>query len=102
MAAIREPIQLSPKIPYDIAKSMMLPGRHKRMNAKRAYEVGLVSEVLPRDQLIARASELAELLLQNDSHSLMATIEASYKSLETGMLAGIKQGLPIRARSGVD
>mgnify|MGYP001556050727 CR=1 FL=1 len=36
----------------------------QRINAQEAKEVGLVSEVLPRDKLLPRAGELAQLVLK--------------------------------------
>jgi len=95
-AAIWEPIQLARKIPYEIALRMMLMGPSERLNAERAYEVGLVSQVVPQDQLMATALDIAEKVSKNDIYTLMGTIEALYKGQEMGMLHGIKQGLLIR------
>lgn len=47
---------------YHIAMRVALMGNSERMTAPRAYEVGLVSEVLPRERLAARAFELAEII----------------------------------------
>ncbi|MBI2287558.1 MAG: enoyl-CoA hydratase/isomerase family protein [Chloroflexi bacterium] len=47
---------------YHLAMRMGLVGNSERMNASRAYEVGLVSEVVPRDKLMARALEIADII----------------------------------------
>ena len=95
-AAIWEPIQLARKIPYEIAMRMMLVGPHERLKADRAYEVGLVSQVVPFPQLLSTALEIAEKVSKNDIWTLMGTVEAVYKGQEMGMLEGIRQGLLIR------
>ena len=95
-AAIWEPIQLARKIPYEIALRMMLLGPHERLNAQRAYEVGLVSQVVPQAELMNTAMDIAEKVSKNDIYTLMGTVEALYKGQEMGMLHGIKQGLLIR------
>lgn len=96
VAAIWEPVQMVRRIPYETVMRMMLLGRHERLTAQRAYQVGLVSEVMPLDQLMPRAMEIAQLICRNNIRAVMGTIEATYKSLELGMLDGVRQGLLIR------
>jgi len=91
-----EPIQLARKVPYEIAMRMMLMGRAERLDAQRAYQVGLVSEVLPLAELLPAAREIAATICQNDIYASMGTVEAVYKGQELGMLQGIRQGLLIR------
>ena len=95
-AAIWEPIQLARKIPYEIALRMMLMGPAEKLDARRAYEVGLVSQVVPQADLLSTALEIAEAVSKNDIYTLMGTVEALYKGQELGMYQGIKQGLLIR------
>ena len=47
-------------VPLKIAKELMLSG--KTIDAKRAYEVGMVNEVVPNDQLMRRARYHARLI----------------------------------------
>ena len=49
-------------MPYHLAMRMALMGNSERMNAERAYQVGLVSEVVPPDKLGERALEIAEVI----------------------------------------
>ena len=56
-----EAIALMRKIPAEAVMRMAFLGRYERMTADRAYELGMVSEVVdPPDGLRARAQELAE------------------------------------------
>jgi enoyl-CoA hydratase/carnithine racemase len=91
-----EPIQLARKVPYEIAMRMMLMGRAEKLDAQRAYQVGLVSEVLPLPELIPAARKIADTICENDIYASIGTVEAVYKGQELGMLQGIHQGLLIR------
>ena len=49
-------------IPRAIASEMILTGKH--VDAQEAYRIGLVNEVVPRDQLMEAAKRWAELILE--------------------------------------
>ncbi|OHV33542.1 MULTISPECIES: enoyl-CoA hydratase/isomerase family protein [Pseudofrankia] len=61
----REVVRLARALPTNIAMRMALMGRHERMSAARAYELGLVSEVVEHDRLLERATELAGIVCRN-------------------------------------
>jgi len=61
----REVVRLARALPTNIAMRIALMGRHERMNALRAYELGLVSEVVAHDQLLDRAREIAGIVNRN-------------------------------------
>src|SRR6202043_4214689 len=46
LVAGREVVRLARVLPTHIAMRMALMGRHERMNVDRAYQLGLVSEVV--------------------------------------------------------
>ena len=48
------------RIPHKIAMEFMLTGKH--FDAQRAYEVGMVNKVVPKDALMSGAMEYAEVL----------------------------------------
>ncbi len=50
-----EPIFLLHKMPFQEVMRLSLLGAHERLSARRAYEVGLVSEVVPGDELRQRS-----------------------------------------------
>jgi methylglutaconyl-CoA hydratase len=54
-----------------VARDLLLTGR--LFGAEEAVHLGLVREVVPADQLLVRARELAGLLLENSAASLRAT-----------------------------
>jgi enoyl-CoA hydratase/carnithine racemase len=61
----REVVRLARALPTNIALRMALMGRHERMGAQRAYDLGLVSEVVEHDRLLKRARELAGIVNRN-------------------------------------
>jgi enoyl-CoA hydratase/carnithine racemase len=61
----RESVRLARVLPLNVAMRVALTGRHERLNAERAYQLGLVSEVVPHDQLMTRAREVAGLVNRN-------------------------------------
>lgn len=62
--------RLPRRIPYDVAMDLFLTGRH--MTADEAKGWGLVREVLPADQLMDRARELADRLSEGAPLALQA------------------------------
>jgi len=77
----REALRLARVLPLNITMRMALLGKHERLPAARAYELGLVSEVVPIDQLQARAWELAEIVNRNAPLAVRGTRMAIRKSL---------------------
>jgi enoyl-CoA hydratase/carnithine racemase len=61
----REMVRLARVLPLNIAMRLALTGRHERLGAQRAYELGMVSEVVEHDRLLERAREVAELVNRN-------------------------------------
>ena len=61
----REMVRMARVLPLNVAMRMALTGKHERMNAQRAYELGMVTEVVPQDKLMERAWEVAELVNRN-------------------------------------
>jgi len=80
-----EMVNMARRVPVAVCLRMALLGSQERMSAQRAYEVGLVTEVVPHDQLMARARELAEALCKNAPLAVWGT--------KMGILQGL--GLPI-------
>ena len=57
-------------------------GRHERMSAQRAYELGLISEVVEHDRLLERAREIAALVNRNAPLAVRGTRLAIRKGLD--------------------
>ncbi len=88
-----EAIGLMRKMPVEAVMRMALVGRHERMSAQRAYELGMVSQVVdPPERLRDEAQALAEKIAQNSPAAMAATKRALWGALELGLTDACKQG----------
>jgi enoyl-CoA hydratase/carnithine racemase len=88
-----EAIALMRKIPAEAVMRMAFVGRHERMSAERAYELGMVSEVVdPPERLRERAQELAETIAKNSPAAMAATKRALWGALEMGLTDACRAG----------
>jgi enoyl-CoA hydratase/carnithine racemase len=78
----REMVRLARVLPTNVAMRLALTGRHERMSAQRAYELGMISEVVPHDDLLSRAKELAALVNRNAPLAVRGTRLAIRRSLD--------------------
>jgi enoyl-CoA hydratase len=76
------PVVLARKIPFEWVMRMMILGRHERLDARKALEIGLVSEVHPPDKLRDAALELAQKVASNSPAALEQAIRAMWETLE--------------------
>jgi len=81
----REMVRLARALPTNIAMRVALTGRHERMSAQRAYELGLVSEVVEHDRLLERARELAGIVNRNAPLAVRGTRLAIRRGLDLPM-----------------
>ena len=56
-------------------------GKHERMSAQRAYELGLISEIVEHDRLLERAREIADIVNSNAPLAVRGTRLAILKGL---------------------
>jgi len=88
-----EAIGLIRKMPVEAVMRMALVGRHERMPAARAYELGMVSEVVdPPERLRKAAQALAETVARNSPAAMAATKRALWGALETGLTDACRAG----------
>jgi enoyl-CoA hydratase/carnithine racemase len=80
-----EMVNMARRVPVAVCLRMALLGSRERMSAQRAYEVGLVTEIVSHDKLMDRARELAEMIKTNAPLAVWGT--------KMGILQGL--GLPI-------
>jgi enoyl-CoA hydratase/carnithine racemase len=90
-----EPIRLSRKIPLEIVLRMCLTGAAEKLSAKRAYEIGLVSQVVPQSELMPTATKIAEEILQNAPLAVRGTLKAIWKGLDLPLPYALDQGWKI-------
>jgi len=78
----REVVRLARVLPRTVALRMAIMGRQERLGAQRAYELGMVSEVVPHEQLMERARELALLVTKNAPLAVRGTRMGILKGLD--------------------
>ena len=78
----REMVRLARVLPTNIAMRLALTGRHERMSAQRAYELGMISEIVEHDQLLDRAKAVAALVNANAPLAVRGTRLAIRKGLD--------------------
>jgi enoyl-CoA hydratase/carnithine racemase len=76
-------------IPPRVAMELLLTG--DPISAQRAYEVGLVNAVVPRDELRARVQKLAETIAANGPLSVRAAKATVYASAELSRSAAFDE-----------
>ncbi|HUV09733.1 MAG TPA: enoyl-CoA hydratase/isomerase family protein [Acidimicrobiia bacterium] len=88
-----EAIGLLRKMPAEAVMRMAFVGRYERMGAERAYELGMISQVVdPPEDLRAQAQELAEKIAKNSPAAMAATKRALWGALEMGLTDACRAG----------
>jgi enoyl-CoA hydratase len=73
-------IRLPRQIPWAVAMELLLMGRP--ISAKRAYDIGLVNEVVAADQLMPTALKWAETICKNGPLAVRTAKEIAVRALE--------------------
>jgi enoyl-CoA hydratase len=88
-----EMIGLARRMPFEAVMRMALLGRHERISAARAFELGMVSQVVdPPEALEETAQTLAETIARNSPAAMRATKRAMWGALEAGFSDASKAG----------
>lgn len=82
LVAGREVVRLARVLPRTVALRMALMGKHERMSAQRAYELGMVTEVVEHERLLERAHEIGDILNSNAPLAVRGTRLAIIKGLD--------------------
>ena len=77
-----ETIALARQSPMEAITRMALLGAHERIDAERAYQLGICSEVVAKERLRSRAQELALLIAQHDLATLRTIKQQLWAALE--------------------
>jgi enoyl-CoA hydratase len=81
-----EAIGLEKKMPVEGVMRMAFLGSHDRIDAARAYQLGMISQVVdPPEDLRDEAQALAEKIAKNSPAAMAATKKALWGSLESGL-----------------
>jgi enoyl-CoA hydratase/carnithine racemase len=93
MVSALEPVGLMRRIGLGETLRMALSGNDERVSAATALRIGLVSEVVERDQLWSRAHEIAAGIASKPSVATQGTVRAIWESLDRPYRAAMDQGL---------
>ncbi len=87
-----ETIGLARKIAFEPVLRMALIGRHERLSAQRAYEIGMLSQVVdPPEGLREQAQALAESIADHEPGELARRKRALWDALELGLTASYRK-----------
>jgi enoyl-CoA hydratase len=88
-----EAIGLLRKMPAEAVMRMAFMGRYERMSAQRAYELGMVSQIVdPPERLREEAQALAEKIARNSPAAMAATKRALWQAMEHGLTEACRLG----------
>jgi len=88
-----EPLNLLPRMGLGAVMRMVLVGRHEPMSAARAYELGLVTQVVdPPERLDAEVQALAETIATNSPSAMAASKRAVWHGVELGLAEALDDG----------
>lgn len=93
LVAALEPISMARRMPLGEILRVSLMGVEERMSAQRAHQIGLVSELVPHEELWARAHKVAAIIASKPSVSTQGTVRAIWESLDTGRSQAMVRGL---------
>ena len=89
MTAAFEPAQMLSKMPLPEIMRLSLLGAHERMSAARAHQIGLVTEVVPRAELLERAAWAARVIADAPPLVIQGTMRAIWTAHQVGRQSGI-------------
>jgi len=82
MVAGFESMHLLQKLPLGETMRLVLLGAHERMSSARAHQLGLVSEVVPREELLERAMWVARAIASAPTYAIQGTVRAVWLAHE--------------------
>ncbi|HET8930981.1 MAG TPA: enoyl-CoA hydratase/isomerase family protein [Acidimicrobiales bacterium] len=82
MPAVYEPMAMMRRMPFGEVMRMTLLANHERMSATRAHQIGLVSEVVPADELLERATWAADAIASQPPGATVATVRSLWAARE--------------------
>jgi len=81
LVSAREAVRYSRVLPVNVALRFALMGKYERLSAHRLYELGVLTELVPADDLAKRAREIAGIVNQNAPLAVRGTRMAIRKGL---------------------
>jgi enoyl-CoA hydratase/carnithine racemase len=93
MVSALEPVGLMRRIGLGETLRIALSGNDERVGAETALRIGLVTEVVDRSELWARAHEIAAGIASKPTAATQGTVRAIWESLDRPYRAAMEQGL---------
>lgn len=91
MVAGFESMHLLQKLPLGETLRVVLLGAYERMSAARAHQLGLVSEVVPADELMEQAMWVARAIASAPVYAIQGTVRAVWMAHELSRREAIAQ-----------
>jgi enoyl-CoA hydratase/carnithine racemase len=88
-----EPVGLMRRIGLGETLRMALVGNDERVSADTALRIGLVSEIVAREELWTRAHDIATMIAAHPTSATQGTVKAIWESLDKPYRAALDQGL---------
>jgi enoyl-CoA hydratase/carnithine racemase len=93
MVSALEPVGLMRRIGLGETLRMALTGNDERVSAQTALRIGLVTEIVTREALWARADDIAAGIAAHPTSATQGTVKAIWESLDKPYRAALDQGL---------
>jgi enoyl-CoA hydratase/carnithine racemase len=87
-----EAIALARRVPFGEVMRMMLLSGAERLDAATALRVGMVSEVVPRAELLSRAKAHAATIAEYSPATIAASKRALWEALDRGLFDALENG----------
>jgi enoyl-CoA hydratase/carnithine racemase len=92
MTAAFEPIHMSGIMPFPEIMRLSLLGNYERMSARRAHEIGMVTEVVPKEQLLDAAGWAAGVIASQPALAIQGTVRAIWAARQFGSRQAVQLG----------
>jgi enoyl-CoA hydratase/carnithine racemase len=92
MPAVFEPTLMASRMPFGEIMRLSLMGNHERLSARRALEVGLVSEVVPAAELLSAARWAAAAIASAPPNAIQATLRTLWATREMSRAQAVELG----------
>jgi enoyl-CoA hydratase/carnithine racemase len=92
MTAAFEPIHMAGITPFGEIMRLSLMGNYERMSAARAFQIGMVSEVVPGADLGDRVHDLAAKIASQPKLAIEGTVRALWGARELGSRQAVRLG----------
>ncbi len=92
MPSAFEPVHMLNKVPFPEIMRISLMGNAERVSAQRAYQIGLVTEIVPGDQLHDKLQWIAETIASYPTIAVQATVRSLWAARDLGQKQALSMG----------